>query len=129
MNKIGELGEKFVAKWLISQGYQLSYHRWRCRWGEIDLILQDQKNNILVLVEVKTRSYKNWDVNGLLAITPQKQKKICLSAELFLSEHPEFGNFPCRFDVALVSYQKKIEQKTKLIFTIQDYLQAAFDLI
>lgn len=127
MNKIGELGEKFVAQWLETQGYQLYYHRWRCRWGEIDLIFYEKITNILVFVEVKTRSKKNWDTNGLLAINHQKQHKLFLSAELFLAEHPRLINFPCRFDVALVSYQAKLGEKNEFIFTLQDYIQAAFD--
>ncbi|BAU67267.1 hypothetical protein STA3757_46780 [Stanieria sp. NIES-3757] len=127
MNKVGELGEKFVAQWLETQGYQLYYHRWRCRWGEIDLIFYEQNINNLVFVEVKTRSHKNWDANGLLAINHQKQHKLFLSAELFLSEHPELINFPCRFDVALVSYQQKLRQKNEFIFTLKEYIRAAFD--
>lgn len=127
MNKVGELGEKFVAQWLETQGYQLYYHRWRCRWGEIDLILYEKKINNLIFVEVKTRSDKNWDANGLLAINTQKQRKLFLSAELFLSEHPQLINFPCRFDVALVIYQPKPGKTNEFIFTIQDYIQAAFD--
>ncbi|GAB4243405.1 MAG: YraN family protein [Stanieria sp.] len=127
MNKVGELGEKFVARWLETQGYQLYYHRWRCRWGEIDLILSEKTTKILVFVEVKTRSDKNWDANGLLAINTQKQHKLFLSAELFLAKHPQLINFPCRFDVALVSYQQKLAQKNQFIFTLKEYIQAAFD--
>lgn len=37
---IGELGERLVAEWLQAQSWVILHHRWRCRWGEIDLIAQ-----------------------------------------------------------------------------------------
>jgi len=41
-----------------------------------------------------------------LAVTPQKQAKLLRAASMFLAEHPQFENLPCRFDVALVRGQK-----------------------
>ncbi|MBD1935114.1 MULTISPECIES: YraN family protein [Cyanophyceae] len=35
---IGVLGEDLVAQWLHSQGFLILHRRWRCRWGEIDII-------------------------------------------------------------------------------------------
>lgn len=147
---IGSLGEKLVGHWLESQGWQILYHQWHCRYGEIDLIAVERgESGILTLsfVEVKTRGQRNWDQGGLLAITPKKQAKIIRSAELFLSDRPQFLECPCRFDVALVSYHPdptpnsgseeissfspptKIGQPLRVNgyrLILQDYLESAF---
>ncbi|PSO51389.1 MAG: YraN family protein [Cyanobacteria bacterium SW_9_44_58] len=104
---LGELGEHITAQWLQGQGYEILASRWRCRWGELDLIAyqsysQQPLSSPLLFVEVKTRQSSNWDADGLLAISPQKQKKLYRTAEIFLSRHPHLASVGCRFDLALV---------------------------
>ncbi|NET09404.1 MAG: YraN family protein [Symploca sp. SIO2B6] len=107
-DRIGQFGEQFVGQWLQQQGWVLLHQRWRCRWGEIDIIAQQSvPTPLLILVEVKVRSEGNWDSDGLLSITVKKQKKLLMATQLFLSKFPELDNLPCRFDVALVKHTKK----------------------
>lgn len=149
MKEIGNLGEALVARWLQLQDYQILECNWRCRWGEIDLIAREVKTSAIAFVEVKTRSYNNWDEAGLLAVDSRKQQKIIQAASFFLTQHPRLAELPCRFDVALVSCQVlaeptdssnlKIRQITRLQLgqkialqqyrlTIENYLLSAFDL-
>lgn len=146
----GTLGEDFVATWLEEQGWEILHQRWRCRWGELDIIARGTEPHsqsgcslpdlILIFVEVKTRSRGNWDANGLLAITPQKQTKLLQAAQVFLSQYSEYSHYPCRFDVALVQYYPKA--KTNPVpnvalgispsisseqLVLQDYIPSAFD--
>jgi putative endonuclease len=111
MTTIGELGEKIVAQWLENQGWKILHHRWRCRWGEIDLIAEDEASGMLAFVEVKTRGRGNWDANGLLAITATKQAKLIEVASVFLSQYSDLSDRPCRFDVALVCYTKSKDSR------------------
>ena len=51
---LGKKGEAVAAKYYIERGYRLLAHNYRCRLGELDLILL--KGELLVVAEVKTRS-------------------------------------------------------------------------
>ncbi len=141
---LGALGEELVAKWLQERGWQLLEQRWHCRWGELDLVIAqaDPANPVRLLsvafVEVKTRSRGNWDANGSLAITLQKQVKLWKTAQLFLAAHPHLAELPCRFDVALVTCsptqagtsltgEASIVQANYCLI-LQDYIMAAFTL-
>jgi len=143
MSNIGQIGENFVAQWLKQEGYSILAQRWRSQRGEIDLIALSRE--ILAFVEVKTRSPKNWDADGLLAITPLKQIKLSQTAALFLAKYPNLSNFMCRFDVALVkvapptsmgsSFEENIRQINldQSVFyqgyqlTLLNYIESAFE--
>jgi putative endonuclease len=111
---VGLLAEDFVAQWLIQQGWSILFRRWRCRWGELDLIAQwhmassiEPISPSIAFVEVKARGDRNWDEGGLLAVTPKKQAKLHQTAQLFLAQHPQWSDCSCQFDVALVNYRRR----------------------
>ena len=106
--RVGELGEHFVAQCLEQRGWEILARRWRCRWGELDIVAQAPAPvQYLIFVEVKVRGDGNWDQSGLLSITRQKQQKLILAAQAFLADNVSLGGCHCRFDVALVTYEKK----------------------
>jgi putative endonuclease len=120
MISLGEKGENLVAYHLKLKGWQILAQRWTCRWSDLDIVASDRSN--LIFVEVKTRSLGNWDEDGLLSITIQKQGKLWQAARAFLGEHqPQFDRFDCRFDVALVSLRSGN-------LLLKTYLENAFSL-
>jgi putative endonuclease len=133
----GKQGEEVVAQWLNNRGVKILHHRWRWKRGEIDLIALEA--GTLLFIEVKTRNRSNWDADGLLAITPQKQATIVRTAELFLLKYPYLSEYPCRFDVAIVRHQPidraiggiplqiVTDLATDKRWLLLDYITSAFD--
>jgi putative endonuclease len=136
---IGRLGEQLVSQWLEEQGWLILFRRWYSRWGEIDIIARSQTVELLAFVEIKTRSQNNWDADGALSITTSKQTKLCQAAALFLGKYPDFSDYYCRFDVALVSCQKFSDRNNhnnylsssiceeEYQFILYNYIESAFD--
>ena len=52
--RLGQEGEEIAARFLRKKGYKLVERNYRCKTGEVDLIVLDRK--VMVFVEVKTRS-------------------------------------------------------------------------
>ncbi len=133
----GKLGEEVVAQWLLARGGEILHRRWRWQRGEIDLIAVESET--LLFIEVKTRNRRNWDTDGLLAITQPKQAKIIRSAELYLVKYPHLAEYPCRFDVGIVRHQPRqsaiVDSPLHILTDLDrnecvlllDYLSGAFD--
>lgn len=79
----GKTGEDAVCSYLRELGYRIAARNYRKSCGEIDIIAED--NDFIVFVEVKTRKFGSL-VSGTDAVTKQKQKKIILTADLYISE-------------------------------------------
>ena len=96
-NTPGAQAERLAAQFLQRRGLKLLQQNYRCRHGEIDLILQD--GGTLVFAEVRLRSRD--DFGGAAAsINASKQAKLVRTAQHFLSG---FKNLPpCRFDAVLM---------------------------
>ena len=93
----GAAAEQHAADYLAGQGLRLLTRNWRCRGGEIDLIMMD--GAVLVFVEVRARSGMGFGGAGA-SITAKKQARIILAARHYLAKHPV--DAPCRFDAVLL---------------------------
>lgn len=92
----GQGWEGYASRWLQQEGLKLLITNFRCKAGEIDLIMQD--NDCLVFVEVRYRADR--DRGGPLAsVTPAKQQKLARAARYFLRQNPQWRHAPVRFDV------------------------------
>jgi putative endonuclease len=96
----GRGGETRAAAFLRLKGYGILERNFRAGAGEIDLIVQ--RGPVLAFVEVKTRGGKG---SPLEAVSPDKVRRLCQAAALYLSSHPLRGR-SCRFDVVSVGPDK-----------------------
>jgi putative endonuclease len=93
---IGLAGEDQARDFLTQQGLIWVESNFRCRLGEIDLIMRH--HNYLVFVEVRQRGSSAFG-GALASITRQKQKKIIKAATLYLQSKRLMDSVPIRFDV------------------------------
>ena len=91
---IGALGEDFAAKLYEKSGYTVTARNYHSRYGEIDLIAENE--DTLCFVEVKTRNLTTLGTPAE-AVDYRKQKKMTLTAMKYLTE-AECYKQP-RFDV------------------------------
>jgi putative endonuclease len=90
--------EKAALRYLMRHGLRLVARNYRCRLGEIDLIMRE--GNALVFVEVRLRKPSSF-ANAAESITSAKQRKLMAAAKHYLAG--QSSPPPCRFDAVLFS--------------------------
>ena len=93
---LGARGEDAVAGWYRARGCEVVARNWRCREGEVDLVVRCGRT--LVFCEVKTRRSDAFGAPAE-AVTRAKQVRLRRLAAAFLAQAP-VGAPEVRFDVA-----------------------------
>ncbi|TNM62479.1 YraN family protein [Streptomyces sp. NP160] len=83
--EVGERGERLAEAHLVAGGAQVLDRNWRCRWGELDLVVRD--GDALVGVEVRTRR-TTASGTPLESVTPLKVARLRRLLGLWCAEHP-----------------------------------------
>jgi putative endonuclease len=96
--RLGAVGEERAAAWYLARGYQVVARNWRCRDGELDLVVTGHGQ--VVFCEVKTRTSERYGLPAE-AVTARKQQRLRGLAARFLRENPQAAT-ALRFDVASV---------------------------
>jgi putative endonuclease len=96
---LGVAGEDAVAEWYARAGYTVVDRNWRCREGELDLVVT--RGGAIVFCEVKTRRGAAYGA-PFEAVTFTKQRRLRTLALQWLAAHPEHRAPRLRFDVASV---------------------------
>jgi putative endonuclease len=95
---LGAAGEALAAAWYEANGYEVLDRNWRCREGELDLVVRKQRT--IVFCEVKTRTSTRFGTPQE-AVTYAKRDKIRRLAAMWLETAP-LRPRQIRFDVAAV---------------------------
>ena len=98
--RLGQQGEQIAEKFLRKKGYKLVERNYRCKTGEVDLIVLDRR--VIVFVEVKTRTDHSFG-SPFEAVESRKQHKMVQAARFFLHER-RLDQRDARFDVVGVSW-------------------------
>src|SRR5699024_3948015 len=93
----GRHGESIAQKFLEQQGFSLITQNYYARYGEIDLIMSDEKILIFVKVGVRNNPYY---CSAIVSITDAKMEKFRQKVEIYHQEHPT--DQPVRIDVIVI---------------------------
>ena len=115
---LGDFGEDAVCRWMRLHGYRIEERNFSCRLGEVDIIAR--KGDYIVFTEVKLRKNANHG-QAREFVTPAKQRRVILAAELWLTQHVTF--LQPRFDVAEVYAPEGLDTKNPEIIYIKDAFQ------
>lgn len=94
--QLGSEWEKKAAEYLIQNGCSIIDVNYRCRLGEIDIIMQD--GDEICFVEVKYRTGRQYGCS-VEAVNRSKQQRIRKSADYYITTKLHTQNILCRFDV------------------------------
>ena len=102
----GNAAEDAALQHLRAQGLKLIARNYRCRAGEIDLVMLDGAT--LALIEVRFRASLQFG-GAAASVTSQKQKRLILAAKHLLASRRELARYPARFDVVAIGSGRPIE--------------------
>lgn len=96
-NEFGKLGEQKAVDFLIKNGYKIKFKNYRYLKAEIDIIAQ--KENILAIVEVKSRS-SDFIENIAETVNQKKIRLLVSAADNYVTENDL--DVDVRFDIITI---------------------------
>ena len=103
---LGRNYENQACRYLQQQGLTLIARNFRSKLGEIDIIMQDTSH--LIFVEVRYRKNEKYG-SSLESVNMIKQKKIMLTAIIFLKKNAWTKDLNYRFDVVSYTGDKTVK--------------------
>ena len=100
---LGKRAEELATAELKRRGYEIICSNYRCRFGEIDIVAREGRT--LVFIEVRSRRSNDHSFPAE-SVDDKKQAKLALTAQHYLSSHPECADSDCRFDVIEVRFER-----------------------
>jgi putative endonuclease len=113
----GAAGERIAEQLLRVKGYSILELNWRCKSGELDIIAEI--DNILVIVEVRTRKRLGSYGTAKESVTPRKQQQVRETAQYYLHRSRKYDQ-SIRFDVITVNLSQEMAESQV------EHIQGAF---
>jgi putative endonuclease len=113
----GDAAEAQARQYLEQHGLRLLAQNWRCRVGELDLVMLDA--DTVVFVEVRYRRHSAWG-GAAESVDARKREKLNRAAQHFLQQEARWAKYPCRFDVIAINADSQAPAQL-------DWIQNAFD--
>ena len=101
----GAAAESLACKFLKQRGLVLVERNYRCKAGELDLIMEQDDG--LVFVEVRMRNNPNFG-SAAESVGRQKQQRVIKAAQHYLQRH-RCHDRPCRFDIIAIDGNREIQ--------------------
>jgi putative endonuclease len=117
-NIVGAWGESLAAEYLRKKRYKLVGMNYKCRFGEIDVIVMNKQ--YLVFVEVKLRKSDRF-ARASEFVDYHKQNRLRTTAELYLSQYPT--DLQPRFDVIEIYAPDGMDTQNPQIIHMEDAFQ------
>ncbi len=111
----GSEAEDRALRHLQGRGLKLIARNYRCRGGELDLVMQ--QDDTLAVIEVRQRSHSGFG-SAAESVDRRKQQRIILATQMFLAAHPQHAQAPLRFDVVALDAVGRL-----------DWIVAAFEAV
>ncbi|KAB2954409.1 YraN family protein [Heliorestis acidaminivorans] len=106
---LGRWGEEQACLFLLEKGWILKKKNYRCSFGEIDLIFNDEKS--IVFVEVRTRSSDRWG-RAEETIDYKKKRRLLLVASNYLQQEQSVFQ-QIRFDLISINLNNNCPEDSK----------------
>jgi putative endonuclease len=98
---LGRVAEALALRHLERAGLRLVVRNYRCRLGELDLVMLDEAARVLVFVEVRSRSRRDFG-SAASSIGPAKRRRCVLAARHLLHARRDLRRLRARFDVLAI---------------------------
>ena len=113
----GGCAEQLAAAYLETRNARILSRNWRCKVGELDLVVLD--GAALAFVEVRQRSRADYG-GALASVTYGKRRRLIRAARRYLQENPSLRRHCLRFDVVAVQGSPAAEYRL-------EWIKGAFD--
>ncbi len=100
----GQHYENLALSYLLDQGLELIARNYRCKWGELDLLMQER--GTLIVIEVRYRKNDHYG-SAVESVTANKQGRIVAATKHYIMTYKI--NQPIRFDVLAISGDIQID--------------------